>query len=58
MQNVYCRTPLWEATRTLAAVAQGSAPAELVIRNATLVNVCTGELQEHTDVACAMGRLA
>ena len=58
MQNVYCRTPLWKATRTLAAVAQGSAPAELVIRNATLVNVCTGELQEHTDVACAMGRIA
>ena len=58
MKNVFCRTPLWEASKTLAAVAQGLTPAELVVKNATLINVCTGELQPHTDVACAAGRIA
>ena len=58
MKNVFCRTPLWEASKTLAAVAQGLTPAELVVKHATLINVCTGELQPHTDVACAAGRIA
>ena len=58
MKNVFCRVPLWEAAKTLAAVAQGQAPAELVIRNARLVNVCTGEIQYPMDVAAAMGRIA
>ena len=58
MHNAFCRTPLWKAAKTLVAVAQGAVPAELVIRDTTLVNVCTGELQPHTDVACAMGRIA
>lgn len=33
MLNVFCKTPLWQATRTLAAVAQGKEAADLVIRN-------------------------
>ena len=58
MVNEYCRVPPWEATRTLAAVAQGLEKAELVVRDAKLVNVCTGEVLPHTDVAVAAGRIA
>ena len=56
MINRFCKTPLWEASATLAAVAQGHTPADTVIRDGTLVNVCTHELQEHMDVAISMGR--
>ena len=28
------------------------------MKHASLINVCTGELQPHTDVACAAGRIA
>ena len=42
MVNEYCRVPQWEATRTLAAVAQGLEKAELVVRDAKLVNVTRG----------------
>ena len=41
MLNVFCKMPLWQATRTLAAVAQGKEAADLVIRNVRLINVCT-----------------
>lgn len=58
MENVFCRKPLWEAARTLSAVAQGEAKAETVIRDARLVNVCVGQIQEHMDVALAEGRIA
>ena len=58
MKAPFCRAPLWECAKTLAAVAQGRAPAELVIRDARLVNVCTGEIQYPVSVACAAGRIA
>ncbi|HNW04425.1 MAG TPA: adenine deaminase [Oscillospiraceae bacterium] len=58
MINRFCKTNLWECARTLVDVAQGRRPADTVIRNARLVNVCTGELQEHTDIAVACGRIA
>ena len=58
MLNRFCRKPLWEVTRTLARVAMGEEKAELVILNARLVNVCTAEIQEGTDVAIAEGRIA
>lgn len=58
MQNHFCKTPLWEASQTLAAVAGGSHPAETVIINAKLVNVCTAEIQENISVAIAKGRIA
>ena len=41
MLNKFCKKPLYEVTRTLARVAMGAQKAELVIRNARLVNVCT-----------------
>lgn len=58
MQNKFCKKPLYEVTRTLALVAMGAVKAELVIRNARLVNVCTAEIQESIDVAIAEGRIA
>ena len=58
MINHFCKTPLWEAAPTLAAVAQGKRPADAVIRGCTLVNVCTHELQGPIDVALSCGRIA
>lgn len=58
MLNTFCKSPLWEVSDALAAVAQGKQPADTVIRDARLVNVCTHEIIEHTDVAIAHGRIA
>jgi len=58
MLNRFCKRPLYEVTQTLARVAMGAEPAELVIRNARLVNVCTAEIQEGMDVAISQGRIA
>ena len=43
MLNHFCKTPLWEASRTLVDVAQGRKSADTVIKGAILVNVCTHE---------------
>ena len=58
MTTKFCRMPLWEASRSLAAVAQGREPADTVIRDARLIHVCTGEILPHTDVAVRKGRIA
>lgn len=58
MINHFCKKPLWECSQTLAAVAGGTKPADIVIRGAKLVNVCTAEVQENIDVAIAEGRIA
>lgn len=58
MRNWFCKKPLWEVSKVLSAVAQGKVPADLVVRDARLVNVCTGEIQEHMDVAVKEGRIA
>lgn len=58
MAQGYYRTPLWECTKQLSAVASGAQKADLVIADARLVNVCTGEILAHTDVAVAGGRIA
>ena len=58
MLNKFCKKPLYEVTRTLAKVAMGAEKADLVIKNARLVNVCTCEIQEGIDVAIAEGRIA
>ena len=49
---------LKDVTKKLAAVAMGREPAETVIQNTRLVNVGTGEILEHTDIAVACGRIA
>ena len=54
----FCKTQLWECSRTLSDVAMGRKPAETVIRNARLVNVCTHEILDNIDVAISCGRIA
>ena len=58
MINTFCKKPLWEVSQTLAAVAGGTVPAELVITHANLINVCTHEIQENISVAVSCGRIA
>ena len=58
MLNRFCKKPLYEVTQTMAKVAMGVEKAETVIKNASLVNVCTAEIQEGIDVAIAEGRIA
>ena len=58
MFNKFCKKQLWECSRDLSAVAMGNIPAQLVIKNAKLVNVCTKEIIENTDVAVHSGRIA
>ncbi len=58
MYNTFCKKPLYECSRDLSAVALGKIPAETVIKNARLVNVCTREVQENIDVAIHSGRIA
>lgn len=52
------RQKRYEVSLQLGKVALGEEAADLVIKNGTLVNVFTGELQEHIDVAMAYGRIA
>lgn len=58
MINNFCKKPLWECSKALVAVAQGHQPADIVIKNAKLVNVCTAEIQPDIDVAIVEGRIA
>ena len=58
MLNTFCLRPLHEVTQTLARVAQGQLPADTVITNARLINVCTHEVQDGIDIAIAQGRIA
>ena len=58
MLNKFCRVPLTACTRTLADVAMGRKPSDLVIRGAKLVNVCTKELLDGYDVAVSCGRIS
>lgn len=52
------RTPLYMLTRALAGVAMGRRPADLVVRDGRWVNVCSGEIVDHTDIAVYAGRIA
>ena len=48
---------LAEESKHLVNVARGDAPADVMIRNGTLVNVHTAELEKEVDVAVARGRI-
>lgn len=50
--------PLWEVSKELGDVAMGRTNADMVIKNARLVNVYTGEVLENTGVAVKQGRIA
>lgn len=52
------RYRLAEVTEELVAVAQGRKPAQIVIQGGKLVNVNTGEIIDHIDVAITHGRIA
>lgn len=58
MERRFCKTPLSEVTRDLVDCALGRCAADVVIENATLVNVITAELQEGISVAFRCGRIA
>ena len=58
MFNKFCKKQLWECSKDLSAVALGKIPAEAVIKNAKLINVCTKEVMKNTDVAIHSGRIA
>lgn len=58
MYCCYKQNELWEVTKDLTAVAMGAKSADTVIKNAKLINVCTGEVLENTDVAIAKTRIA
>ena len=48
----------FESAPKLVDVAMGRSPADMVIRNARWVNVHSGEIIPHTDIAIAAGRFA
>ena len=52
------RTQLTKVSQTLVQVAVGEVPADLVLKQGTLVNVITGELNKNIDVAIAGNRIA
>lgn len=58
MLNKFCKYPLYEVSAHLSKVALGLEKADTVIKNARLVNVCTAEIEEGTDVAISKGRIA
>ncbi len=58
MVNHFCKFPLWECNKDLIDVCMGRTPADTVIKNAKLVNVCTGEIIDNTSVAVKKGRIA
>ena len=58
MYNKFCKKQLWECSKELSLVAMGLLPAETVIKNAKLINVCTKEIIDGTDVAIHSGRIA
>lgn len=49
---------LHEVNRHLVQVALGEEKADLIIQNGVLVNVLTGELLTHKDIAVSQGRIA
>lgn len=52
------RRPLYEVTRRLAATARGEEPADLIVRNGTLVSVTSGEILPGMSVAVRGSRIA
>ena len=58
MFNKFCKKQLWECSKELVATALGTIPAETVITNAKLINVCTKEIMDNTDIAIHSGRIA
>ncbi len=45
-------------TRELAAIAMGQIPADLILKNGKLVDVCTARILENCDIAVYKGHIA
>jgi len=58
MAYLHERKMLFEVTQDLAAVAMGTQPADLIIRNGKLVNVNTARIQEGMDLVVRHGLIA
>lgn len=58
MINRFCKKPIWDCTITLSKVATGAEKADLVVKNARLINVCTHEIIDNVSIAVAEGRIA
>ena len=58
MLEIEHRSWLPDVTRLLVDTAMGRAKADLVVRNASLVNVNSGEIIEHQDIAVKADRIA
>src|SRR5699024_7421091 len=58
MEESHLYQPLYAVDTELIQVTQGKKKAETVIKNGTLVNVNTKELQANQDIAIAYGRIA
>lgn len=52
------RNKIWEASINIAAVAQGIKAADMIIKNACLVNVNTAVIEKNIDIAIIDGRIA
>ena len=52
------RLPLHGLTTDLAGVAMGRIPADLILENGTLVDVCTARIRKNMDIAVYKGYIA
>jgi adenine deaminase len=55
---VHKRTKLSEVTQAMVATAMGREPADLIIKNARLLNVNVARIQEGVDIAVRHGHIA
>jgi adenine deaminase len=58
MFEIEGRTPFHRLTRSLVDTAMGRQKADLIVQNASLVNVNSGEITEKQDVAVKKNRIA
>jgi adenine deaminase len=58
MTRSHTRIPHHLITNDLAAVAMGRKPADLIIKNGCLVDVCTARIRDNTDIAAYKGYIA
>lgn len=58
MSLCHTRIPHHRITRDLAAVAMGRKPADLILKNGRLVDVCTARIRPDMDIAVYQGHIA
>lgn len=57
MFSCHDQIPHHIVTQDIVAVAMGRKPAELILKNGRLVDVCTGRVRAHMDIAVCHGRI-